>query len=116
MRFLSSALVSFVIVLGFASPALAGNWGEDWGTMAWGSVAAVPTMGWVGGALLGGLLVCLGQRRIHRASTGLGILLAFAYAPVADAQTVSVPNTFTNGSVAEAEESTYLHILSSPWI
>ena len=35
MRFLSCAVVSVVTVLWFASPALAGNWGEDWGTMIW---------------------------------------------------------------------------------
>jgi len=87
----------------FALPALAGNWGENWGMMVWGSVAAVPTMGWLGGGLLVGLLASLGLRRIRRVSTGLGLLLALAYAPVADAQTVSVPNTLTNGSVAEAD-------------
>jgi hypothetical protein len=103
MRFLSCAVVSVVTVLWFASPALAGNWGENWGTMIWGSVAAVPTMGWLGGGLLVGLLASLGLRRIRRVSTGLGLLLALAYAPVAEAETVSVPNTLTNGSVAEAD-------------
>ena len=103
MRFLSCAVVSVVTVLWFASPALAGNWGEDWGTMIWSSVAAVPTMGWLGGGLLVGLLASLGLRRIRRVSTGLGLLLALAYAPVANAQTVSVPNTLSNGSVAEAD-------------
>jgi hypothetical protein len=80
-------------LLSYASPALAGNWGEDWGTMVWGAtVAAVPTMGWLGGGLLVGLLASLGIRRIRRVSTGLVLLLALAYAPIAEAQ-VSVPNT-----------------------
>ena len=87
-----------------AAPAMAGNWGESWGSMVWGSVAAVPTMGWLGGGLLVGLLASLGMRRIRRVSTGLGLLLALAYAPVAEAQTVSVPNTFTNGSPADANQ------------
>ena len=88
----------------FALPALAGNWGEDWGTLTWGAaIAAVPTMGWLGGALLVGLLVGAGMRRKGgRAGAALGLLLAFAYAPVAEAQ-VSVPNTLSNGSVAEAD-------------
>ena len=87
----------------FALPAVAGNWGESWGTMVWGAtVAAVPTMGWLGGGLLVGLLASLGIRRIRRVSTGLVLLLALAYAPIAEAQ-VSVPNTLTNGSVADAD-------------
>jgi hypothetical protein len=89
----------------FALPALAGNWGEDWGTLTWGAaIAAVPTMGWLGGALLVGLLVGVGMRRMGgRAGAALGLLLALGYAPVAEAQTVSVPNTLANGSVAEAD-------------
>ena len=89
----------------FALPALAGNWGEDWGTLTWGAaIAAVPTMGWLGGALLVGLLVGVGMRRMGgRAGAALGLLLALGYAPVAEAQTVSVPNTLSNGSVAEAD-------------
>jgi len=87
----------------FAFPALAGTWGESWGTMIWGAtVAAVPTMGWLGGGLLVGLLASLGMRRSRRCSTGLVLLLALAYAPVAEAQ-VSVPNTLSNGSVADAD-------------
>jgi len=102
MRRLPLYLPFLLLSLLFALPSLAGNWGENWGTMVWGSVAAVPSMGWLGGGLLVGLLASLGLRRIRRASTGLGLLLALAYAPVAEAQTVSVPNTLTNGSVAEA--------------
>ena len=51
-----------------------------------------------------GLLVGVGMRRMGgRAGAALGLLLALGYAPVAEAQTVSVPNTLTNGSVAEAD-------------
>ena len=94
-----------MIPLLFALPALAGNWGENWGTLPWGAaIAAVPTMGWLGGALLVGLLVGVGMRRMGgRAGAALGLLLALGYAPVAEAQTVSGPNTLTNGSVAEAD-------------
>ena len=104
MRRILLSLPFLLLALLFALPALAGNWGENWGTMVWGSVAAVPTMGWLGGALLVGLLVGVGMRRMGgRAGAALGLLLALGYAPVAEAQTVSVPNTLTNGSVAEAD-------------
>ena len=103
MRLLWMSILS-VGVLWFAAPALAGNWGENWGSMIWGSIAAVPTMGWLGGALLVGLLVGVGMRHMGgRAGAALGLLLALGYAPVAEAETVSVPNTLTNGSVAEAD-------------
>jgi hypothetical protein len=103
MRRILFSLSLLLLTSLFALPALAGNWGESWGTMVWGAtVAAVPTMGWLGGGLLVGLLASLGIRRIRRVSTGLVLLLALAYAPIAEAQ-VSVPNTLTNGSVAEAD-------------
>ena len=105
MRRILLSLPMLMIPLLFALPALAGNWGENWGTLTWGAaIAAVPTMGWLGGALLVGLLVGVGMRRMGgRAGAALGLLLALGYVPVAEAQTVSVPNTLTNGSVAEAD-------------
>jgi hypothetical protein len=105
MRRILLSLPFLLLSLLFALPALAGNWGEDWGTLTWGAaIAAVPTMGWLGGALLVGLLVGVGMRRMGgRAGAALGLLLALGYAPVAEAQTVSVPNTLSNGSVAEAD-------------
>ncbi|MFP8876508.1 MAG: hypothetical protein VCB99_06275, partial [Myxococcota bacterium] len=105
MRRILLSLPFLLLPLLFALPALAGNWGENWGTLTWGAaIAAVPTMGWLGGALLVGLLVGVGMRRMGgRAGAALGLLLALGYAPVAEAQTVSVPNTLTNGSVADAD-------------
>ena len=105
MRRILFSLPFLLLPLLFALPALAGNWGENWGTLTWGAaIAAVPTMGWLGGALLVGLLVGVGMRRMGgRAGAALGLLLALGYAPVAEAQTVSVPNTLTNGSVADAD-------------
>ena len=50
------SLLFILLSLLVAVPAMAGNWGESWGSMVWGSVAAVPTMGWLGGGLLVGLL------------------------------------------------------------
>jgi hypothetical protein len=72
--------------------------------MVWGAVVAVPSLGWVGGALLVSLLVGLAWwRKPGRAGTVLGLLLALGFAPVAEAQTVSVPNTLNNSSVADAD-------------
>ena len=51
------SLLFVLLSLLIALPAMAGNWGESWGSMVWGAtVAAVPTMGWLGGGLLVGLL------------------------------------------------------------
>ena len=103
MRRILLSLSLLLLTSLFALPALAGNWGESWGSMVWGAtVAAVPTMGWLGGGLLVGLLASLGMRRSRRVSSGLVLLLALAYAPVAEAQ-VSVPNTLPTGSVADAD-------------
>ena len=63
------SLLFVLLGLLIAVPAMAGNWGESWGSMVWGSVAAVPTMGWLGGGVLVSLLVGLSwwRRRIrHR--------------------------------------------------
>jgi len=93
------ALLSLLI----AAPAMAGNWGESWGSMVWGSVAAVPTMGWLGGGLLVSLLVGLSWwRRPGSGGTVLGLLLALGLAQGAEAQ-ISVPHTFVNGTVADAD-------------
>ena len=53
------SLLFVLLGLLIAVPAMAGNWGESWGSMVWGSVAAVPTMGWLGGGVLVSLLVGL---------------------------------------------------------
>ena len=91
------------LLLVMSSSAHAGTWGESWGSMLWGAPPHVPSLGWVGGALLVSLLVGLAWwRKPGRAGAVLGLLLALGFAPVAEAQTVSVPNTFSNGSVAEA--------------
>ena len=86
-------------------PAFAGNWGENWGEMTWGEmIAAVPLTGKVGFLfLVFGLLGVVLWRFRSRVATG-AILLALMVggANFAEAQ-VSVPNTFTDGDVADAE-------------
>ena len=101
MRLLGWAVFS---LLGLSSVAHAGNWGESWGSMVWGAVAAVPSLGLAGGVLLVLLLVGLSWwRKPGRAGALLGLLLAFGLAPVSEAQ-VSVPNTFVNGTLADADQ------------
>ena len=101
---LFSGIVAGALVL--ASPALAG-WGEDWGTMVWGSVAAVPTMGKLGFLVLALGLGGVAARAIKRSRSAASLLVVGLVlpmlSPAANAQTVLVPNTFTNGSVADAD-------------
>jgi len=93
-------------LLFFALPALAGNWGENWGTMVWGSVAAVPTMGKLGVLVLALGIGGFAARAIKRGRAAaslfvIGLVLPMV-SPSANAQTV--PNTFSYGSVADADQ------------
>lgn len=79
-------------------------WLQDWGSMLWGG-AAVPVLGPLGllllGALLGGAAV-LYPRVASRATTTLTVL-AIAVVPLI-ALAVSLPHSFVNGTVADADE------------
>lgn len=90
----------------YTSPALAA-WGENWGAMVWGAAApaAVPMMDGLGLGLLVLVLIGLAIRGLRsRATLGLMVLASFVgTADLAEAQ-VTIPNTFTNGEVAEAAE------------
>ena len=90
----------------YTSPALAA-WGENWGAMVWGAAApaAVPMMDGLGLGLLALVLIGLAIRGLRsRATLGLMVLASFVgAADLAEAQ-VTIPNTFTNGEVADAAE------------
>ena len=109
LRVLVSWRVAFQGVLGlvYASPALA-DWGEPWGTLVWGAgVPAVPLLdGWGLSLLL--VAVCLvGAYWARRSRPGLAVssLVVALVIPLAVAAgTVTVPNTFTNGTAADAGE------------
>jgi hypothetical protein len=100
--------VAFQGVLGlvYASPALA-DWGEPWGTLVWGAgVPAVPLLdGWGLSLLL--IAVCLvGAYWTRRSRPGLAVssLVVALVIPLAVAAgTVTVPNTFINGTAADAD-------------
>ena len=101
------SLPFLLLPLLFALPALAGNWGENWGTLTWGAaIAAVPTMGKLGVLVLalglGGLAARFIQRGRAAASLLVIGLVLSMLSPVANAQTV--PNIFTDGTPALASE------------
>ena len=90
-----------------ARPALA-DWGEDWGTMVWGSgVAPVPGLEGVGlGALVLALVLAgafMARRRFH--GIRVPLLLVVAAIPLAVAAgTVAVPHNFIDGTPALADQ------------
>ncbi|MCH2184901.1 hypothetical protein MK280_03415 [Myxococcota bacterium] len=103
MRFVSSAVGSGSTVLGFASPALAGEWGEDWGTMVWGAAAAVPSLEVVGVWLLAiAMMAAAGWRLRDRSLQASLMLVLIPLVPLLMAPHYTTWNGFTNGTVAES--------------
>ena len=100
--------VAFQGVLGlvYASPALA-DWGEPWGTLVWG--AGVPAVPLLDGWGLSLLLIAVGLvgaywARWSRPGLAVSSLVVALVIPLAVAAgTVTVPNTFTNGTAADAD-------------
>lgn len=96
------------VVLFFAFPAFAGNWGENWGEMIWGSVAAVPTLGWMGLVLLLALLLVTVFWKMKRVSLKAGVTLSvlllvpFLMAPHITTWNGLTWYTFISGEVADA--------------
>jgi len=86
------------------------GWGdENWGTMLWGQSVPVPVPGleWFGLLVLAlGLLATTAWTlRKRRPGLGLPVLLVLLAIPlVVAAGTLNVPNTFTNGTVADPDE------------
>jgi hypothetical protein len=81
-------------------------WNQLWGGMLWGA-PAVPGPGawWL---LLGGLAVLWASRRILRGRSARPLAavltLALVAVPIAVWATVTLPHTFSNGTVADADE------------
>jgi hypothetical protein len=83
-------------------------WGvENWGELVWGMAApAVPLVSPVGWMVLGGLLAATGTRvlRGRRNTAFLAITTVLIIGPLAVwAGSLDVPNTFTNGTIADAD-------------
>jgi len=106
-KLLGSGLV-LASVLALPGDALAG-WGDEaWGTMIWG-LLPTPVPGVPGFGLIALALALLAAAawllRSRRTSLGLPVLLVLLAIPlVVAAGTVTVPNTFTNGTTADANE------------
>ena len=112
MRRILLSLPFLILPLLFALPALAGNWGEDWGTLTWGAaIAAVPSMGKLAVLVLvlalGGLAARIIQRGRAVASLLVIGLVVPMLAPVANAQLdggIFDLHIFTDGTPALASE------------
>lgn len=81
-------------------------WQESWGEMIWGAGSGVPLLGpsglvalALGVALAGALLLWRG----HRWGAGVALLALLLTAP-AVALALTLPHTFANGTVADADE------------
>jgi hypothetical protein len=84
------------------------GWGdENWGEMIWGqSVSAVPSLEGAGVALLAAVLLVAAAWRLRRRSVVASLFTLALALPltVRAVDLVPVPNTFSNGSVANPEE------------
>ena len=106
MRFLLT-LILVACTLLYALPAIAGNWGENWSSMMWNEMASLPALGIAGLTLLAmGLAgTAAWALRKRRPAVGLMLSLVLLAIPMAVAAgTLAVPNTFVNGTMADADE------------
>ncbi|MEE2662543.1 MAG: DUF1566 domain-containing protein [Myxococcota bacterium] len=94
-------------VLGAPDPAMADWASESWGVMLWGQAASVPALGWLGLLVLALTLsaAAVWTLRKRRPGLGLPLQLVLLAVPLAVASaTVTLPNAFSNGTVADANE------------
>ncbi|HIG72114.1 MAG TPA: hypothetical protein EYQ46_19080 [Myxococcales bacterium] len=101
-----TALLWIFVLLVLPQTALAA-WGESWGEMVWGVPVSVPTLPGMGMIVLAIALSATAAwvLRKRRTALGLPVLLVLLAIPlVVVAGTVSVPNTFVNSTVADADE------------
>ena len=103
MRCILLSLPVLLLSLFFALHAMAGNWGENWGTMIWEqSAPVVPSMKGVGLSLLLLSLVVATASRLRPHSRVASLLLVVLGVPLIVG--AMVPYSFSNGAVADAEE------------
>ncbi len=79
-------------------------WGHIWGHMNWGQAAAVPALGFWGAVTLVALLGGLGVTRLRRGRPQWMALIALVIALLVPISARAVPFTFTNGTVADANQ------------
>ena len=101
------AWIAIVGALTLPSRALAGWGDENWGEMLWGLPASVPSLPGIGLIALAFALAATAAWTLRKRCPALGLpvlLLLLAIPLVVAAETLTVPNTFTNGTTAEADE------------
>jgi hypothetical protein len=79
-------------------------WGQQWGHMIWGELAAVPALGFWSSLILGSLLGIVGARFLRRGRSRRVAILALAAGVLIPLTVRAVPFTFTNGTVADAAQ------------
>jgi hypothetical protein len=81
-------------------------WGQNWGTMIWGTtVPAVPALGFWGAVFLGAILGAVGVLCLKGARPRTVALVVFGLALVAPViARATLPFTFANGTVADATQ------------
>lgn len=80
-------------------------WGQKWGQLVWGRIAAAPALPAWGILLLGAALFLLTLRLLRARSRTIGLAaLVLAFAVPLTAHAISLPFTFTNGTVADATQ------------
>jgi len=103
MRGIPLCLPVLLLSLSFALHAMAGNWGENWGTMIWEqSAPVVPSIKGVGLSVLLLSLVVATALRLRRHSQFTSLLLVVLGAPLIVG--AMVPHSLSNGAMADAEE------------
>jgi hypothetical protein len=87
--------------------ALAGWGNEVWGVMIWGDASPLPGLGFLGLAALIAVLAATATWTLRRRRTGLALtsMLVLLAIPLAVAAgTLTLPNTFLNGTIADANQ------------
>lgn len=79
-------------------------WAQQWGTMIWGQIVSVPALGFWGLLALGALLGIVGVRCLRGARPRTLGAMALALAILIPISVRAVPFTFTNGTLADANQ------------
>jgi len=82
-------------------------WGQNWSTMIWTAASAVPAIQFWGAMALGAALMFFGSQAVKRGASpraiGLIALVIASVLPITGAL-ASLPFTFTNGTIADANQ------------
>jgi hypothetical protein len=79
-------------------------WALKWGQMIWGQASAAPALGFWGAMLLGAVLGALGVRSLRGSRPRTVGIVALALAILLPVSARALPFTFTNGTVADANQ------------